>query len=79
MQAAPVELPVRRSNGSVAIVLPDELVTRLRVHHSMHVNARLTPDGVELLAVDAEFARQLAMAEGVMERDYGLLKRLAES
>jgi hypothetical protein len=45
----------------------------------MHVNARLTPDGVELLAVDAEFARQLAMAEGVMERDHGLLKRLAES
>jgi putative addiction module antidote len=68
-------IPVGNSTG---VILPKELLEKLRVQKGDELHVLETPDGVQLVPFDAEFARQMDVAEGVMRKRRNLLRKLAE-
>ncbi len=64
--------------NSTGIILPRELLDRLRLKKGDTLHVLETPNGVELTAFDPEMGRQLDVAENVMRRRRNLLKKLAE-
>jgi len=64
--------------SSTGIVLPKELLERLRVKKGDVLHVVETPNGVELTPYDPEFAEQMAIAEEVMREDRNVLRKLAE-
>ena len=64
--------------NSTGIVLPKDLLEKLRVKKGDTLHVLETPNGIELTPLDPEFARQMDVAERVMRRRRNLLKRLAE-
>lgn len=64
--------------NSTGVVLPKEILEKLRASKGDTIFAIETPNGVELTPYDSEFARQMEIAERVMREDRDVLKRLAE-
>ncbi len=64
--------------NSTGIILPRELLDRLRLKKGDVLHVLETPNGVELTSFDPEFARQMDVAEKVMRDDRDILRRLAE-
>ena len=64
--------------NSTGVILPKELLEKLRVQKGDELHVLETPDGVQLVPFDAEFARQMDVAEGVMRKRRNLLRKLAE-
>jgi putative addiction module antidote len=71
-------LKITTVGNSAGVVLPKELLEKLRVSKGDTLHAIETPNGVELMAFDPEFARQMDIAERVMREDRDVLRRLAE-
>ena len=63
--------------NSVGVVLPKEILDRLRVRKGDTLYVLETPGGIELTAYDPEFARQMDLAETVMREDRDALRKLA--
>ena len=72
------KLKITTVGNSVGIVLPKEVLARLRVRKGDTLFATETPDGIELRAFDEEFAEQMTAAEQVMREDRDVLRKLAE-
>jgi putative addiction module antidote len=64
--------------SSTGVVLPKELLEKLRVSKGDLLHVIETPNGIELTPYDPEFATQMAVAEQVMRSDRDVLKKLAE-
>ncbi len=64
--------------SSTGIVLPKDLLERLRVKKGDLLHVVETPNGIELTPYDPEFSEQMAIAEEVMREDRNVLKKLAE-
>jgi putative addiction module antidote len=64
--------------SSTGIVLPKEVLERLRVSKGDVLHVIETPSGIELTPYDPEFDAQLSIAEEVMRADRNVLKKLAE-
>ena len=64
--------------NSVGIVLPKELLERLRISKGDTLHVTETPSGVELRPYNEEFAKKMAVAERVMREDRDVLRKLAE-
>ncbi len=64
--------------NSVGIVLPKELLERMRVSKGDRLHVSETPNGLELTPYDEEFAKQMEVAEQVMRRRRDVLRKLAE-
>jgi putative addiction module antidote len=64
--------------SSVGIVLPKDMLARLRVDKGDTLYVTETPDGLELRPFDEEFAEDMAVAERVMRENRDLLRKLAE-
>jgi putative addiction module antidote len=64
--------------NSTGVILPKELLHRLRVDRGDELTVLETPDGLTLTSYDPEFARQMEVAEKVMRRRRNLLQKLAE-
>ena len=64
--------------NSTGIILPRELIERLRLEKGDTLHVLETPNGIELSAFNPEFARQMDVAEQVMRDDRDVLRRLAE-
>ena len=64
--------------NSVGIVLPKELLERLRINKGDTLFVTETPEGLELTPFHAEFAEQMEVAERVMREDRDVLRKLAE-
>ena len=60
------------------MVLPKEILTRLRVQKGDVLYVLETPNGIELTPYDPAFATQLETAEQVMREDRDVLKKLGE-
>ncbi len=71
-------LKVTTVGNSAGVVLPKEILARLRVGKGDVVYVLETPNGVELTPYDPEFGRQMDVAEQVMREDRDTLKKLAE-
>ena len=64
--------------NSVGIVLPKELLERLRINKGDTLFVTETPKGLELTPFNAEFAEQMEVAERVMRKRRNVLRKLAE-
>lgn len=71
-------LKITTIGNSVGIVLPKEILERLRVQKGDSLFVTETPDGIELRAFDEEFAEQVAIAEQIMREDRDVLRKLAQ-
>ena len=72
------KLKITTVGNSVGVVLPKDILERLRVDKGDSLYVTETPDGIELRAFDEEFAEQMAVAERVMREDRDVLRKLAE-
>ena len=73
-----MKLKVTTIGNSAGVILPKELLARLRVDKGDELYAVETPEGVMLTVYDPELARQMDVAEGVMRRRRTLLAKLAQ-
>lgn len=64
--------------NSTGVILPKELLEKLRVQKGDELHVLETPDGIRLTQFDEEFDRQFAVAERVMREDRDVLRKLAE-
>ena len=71
-------LKVTKIGNSAGIILPKEVLARLRVGPGDILHLTEAPDGVRLTAADPEFAADMAMAEEIMRRDRNILRALAK-
>jgi putative addiction module antidote len=71
-------LKVTTVGNSVGLVLPKDILAKLRVSKGDSVFAIETPNGIELTPYDPAIARQMDVAEGVMRKHRNVLKKLAE-
>jgi putative addiction module antidote len=73
-----VTLKLTTIGNSVGVILPKEILQRLRVEKGDTLYVLETPGGIELTPYDPEFALQMELAEQVMREDRDALKKLAE-
>jgi putative addiction module antidote len=71
-------LKVTTVGNSVGVILPKELLERLRVGKGDSLYVIETKQGIELTPYNPEFARQMEAAEQVMREDRDALRKLAE-
>jgi len=64
--------------NSTGIVLPKDLLARLRLGKGDALYATELPDGIKLSPFDPELAAQMEVAEKVMRNRRTLLRKLAE-
>lgn len=64
--------------NSTGVILPKELLDKLRLKKGDELHALETPDGFRLTEFSEEFDRQLDVAESVMRRRRNVLRKLAE-
>lgn len=72
------KLKVTTVGSSVGVVLPKEILHRLRVEKGDYLFAIDTPKGIELTAYDEEFEQQMEVAKRVMRKNRNLLRKLAQ-
>ncbi len=71
-------LKVRRVGNSLGVVLPKDVLAKLRVGEGDELNVSETPDGVALTVFDEETRFQLEIARDVMRRYRNTLRELAK-
>lgn len=71
-------LKVTTVGNSVGVILPKELLERLRVGKGDSLYVIETKKGIELTPYNPEFAAQMEAAERVMREDRDALRKLAE-
>jgi putative addiction module antidote len=73
-----MKLKVTAIGNSAGVILPKELLARLRVDKGDELYAVETPDGIRLTTFDPVFAAQMEVAEKVMREHRDLLRKLAQ-
>ena len=73
-----MKLKITAVGNSAGVILPRELLARLRVDKGDSLYATELPDGVKLTPFDPELAVQMEVAERVMRRRRTLLNKLAK-
>ena len=73
-----MKLKITTIGNSAGVILPRELLARLRLGKGDELYALETPDGIRLTAFDPELAAQMEVAEEVMRKDRAVLRKLAE-
>jgi putative addiction module antidote len=63
--------------NSIGVVLPKELLSKLRVDKGDTLYVVETPDGIELTAYRPDFATQMDAAETIMREKKDVLRKLA--
>jgi putative addiction module antidote len=72
-----MRLKITTIGNSAGVILPRELLTRLRLEKGDELFALETPDGIRLTTYDPELAKQMEVAEAVMRKRRTLLHKLA--
>ena len=73
-----MKLKITAIGNSAGVILPKELLAKLRVGKGDELYALETPDGIRLTAHDPVFATQMEVAEKIMRDRRELLRKLAE-
>jgi putative addiction module antidote len=74
-----MKLKITAIGNSAGVILPKEMLARLRVAKGDALYATELPDGVKLTPFDPKLAGQMDVAERVMREDRNVLRKLAES
>ena len=72
------KLKLTAIGNSTGVILPKELLEKLRVGRGDELSVLETPDGITLTAFDPVFAAQMEVAERIMREDRDLLRKLAQ-
>ncbi len=72
------QLKITKIGNSAGVILPKELLARLRagVGDTLHVTE--APDGVRLTASDPEFDEDMRLGEEIMREDRNILRALSK-
>ena len=73
-----MKLKITAIGNSAGVILPKDLLAKLRLDKGDELYAIETPDGIRLTTYDSVFAAQMEVAERIMREDRDLLRRLAE-
>jgi putative addiction module antidote len=73
-----MKIKITTVGNSAGIVLPKELLARLRLEKGDALHVTELPDGIKLSPFDPTLAAQMEVAEGVMRKRRTLLRKLAE-
>jgi putative addiction module antidote len=73
-----MKLKITTIGNSAGIILPKELLARLRLEKGDELHALETPDGIRLSVYDPTLAEQMEVAERVMREDRQVLHKLAQ-
>ena len=76
--SASVALKVTQIGNSVGVILPKEMLARLKVQKGDSLFVTDLPDGVALRPYDAEFAEQMELAREIMKEYRDVLRELAK-
>jgi putative addiction module antidote len=71
-------LKITKIGNSAGIVLPKDLLARLRVGVGDTLYVTEAPDGIRITAADPDFAEKMAVAERVLREDQDILRILAQ-
>jgi putative addiction module antidote len=74
-----MKLKITTIGNTAGLILPKELLARLRLAKGDTLFATELPDGIKLSPFDPKLARKMEIAERVMRRRRTLLRKLAES
>lgn len=74
-----MKIKITTVGNSAGIILPKELLARLRLEKGDTLYATELPDGIKLSLFDPKLARQMEVAEEVMRKRRTLLRKLAAS
>ncbi len=78
VHGAMMKLKVTAIGNSAGIILPRELLARLRLEKGDELFALETPDGIRLTTYDPALAQQMEVAEEIMRKDRNVLRKLAQ-
>ena len=73
-----MKLKITSIGNSAGVILPKELLARLRLEKGDELLAIETPDGLRLTSYDPALAEQMAVAEQIMREDRQVLRKLAQ-
>ena len=73
-----MKLKITTIGNSAGIILPKELLSRLRLEKGDELFALETPDGIKLTVYDPTLAEQMDVAERIMRDDRHVLRKLAQ-
>ena len=71
-------LKITKIGNSAGIILPKEVLARLRVGPGDSLHMTEAPDGVRLTSHDPDFAAKMDAAEEIMREDRDILRELAK-
>ena len=74
-----MKLKVTTVGNSAGVILPKELLARLRLEKGDALYATELPDGIKLTPFDSKLAEQMEVANRVMRKRRTLLHKLSES
>lgn len=73
-----MKLKITTVGNSAGIILPRDLLARLRLNKGDELHALETPDGIRLSVFDPSLAEQMDVAERIMREDRQVLHKLAQ-
>ena len=71
-------LKITQIGNSVGVILPKEVLARLRVERGDSLYITDTGDGIHLSPYDSRFEEQMQAARGVMKKRREVLRELAK-
>ena len=72
------QLKIRAIGNSVGVVLPQEVLKKMKCREGDELYLLETENGIELTPYDPEFAKDMMLAEDIMQHNRNMLKKLAE-
>lgn len=73
-----MKLKITAIGNSAGVILPRDLLARLRLEKGDELYALETPDGIRLTTYDPQLAAQMEAAEQIMREDRLVLRKLAK-
>lgn len=71
-------LKITKIGNSAGVVLPKELLAKLRAGVGDTLYVSETPEGIRITAANPDFAEKMALAERIMREDRDILHILAK-
>ena len=69
---------ITKIGNSAGVVLPKELLAKLRAGVGDTLYVSETPDGIRIIAGNPDFVARMEMAEAIMREDRDILRVLAK-
>lgn len=73
-----MKLKITSIGNSAGVILPKEILARLRLTKGDDIYLLETPDGIKLTTFDPTLAEQMEVAEQIMQKRRTLLHKLAQ-